>query len=127
MATDPLIVTLGIGGMIAALVLRSIVPYLLKRQEAEQNGQPVPPFATAYMTTFIISVITGIMGVMVSVSALEERLSGEISGIIAFATGFTFTFTPLELTNKFVDLKLHNIALQSFKSKFLATKQQEQS
>ena len=116
--TETMIVGAAIAGLVIALLLRGILPYLLKRKEAEENGQPIPSFATSYMTTFIISIIVGVMGIMVSISELESRLVGVASIMTSVAIGFTFTYSTLELSNRFVDVKTDQIVLNAFKNKF---------
>ena len=114
-----------IAGLVVALLLRGMLPYLLKRKEAEENGQPIPNFATSYMTTFIIATITGVMGIMVSIGELESRLVGVASIMTAAAIGFTFTFSTLELSNRFVDIKTDQIVLKAFRNRFLSKGQQQ--
>lgn len=126
MAQDPIMIGAAIAGLIIALLLRGILPYLLKRKEAEENGLPIPNFATSYMTTFIIAIITGVMGVMVSIEELENRLVGVASIMTAAAIGFTFTFSTLELSNRFVDLKTDQIVLNAFRNKFSSSQQKGQ-
>ena len=118
MAENTVILGASIAGLVVALLLRGILPYLLKRKEAEENGQPIPSFATSYMTTFIISIIVGVMGIMVSIAELETRLVGVASIMTAVAIGFTFTYSTLELSNRFVDVKTDQIVLNAFKNKF---------
>ena len=118
MAENTIILGASIAGLVVALLLRGILPYLLKRKEAEENGQPIPAFATSYMTTFIISIIVGVMGIMVSIAELETRLVGVASIMTAVAIGFTFTYSTLELSNRFVDVKTDQIVLNAFKNKF---------
>lgn len=113
MVTDISITGAAIAGMIIALVWRGIVPYLLKRKEAEENGKPIPPFSTTYMTTFIISVIGGLVSIMMVVNELEIKLVGITSVMTAAAIGLTFTYTFLSGFNTLVDLKTSNTALQT--------------
>lgn len=111
MTTDISITGAAIAGMIIALVWRGIVPYLLKRKEAEENGKPIPSFSTTYMTTFIISVIGGVVSIMMVVNELEIKLVGITSVMTAAAIGLTFTYTFLSGFNTLVDLKTSNTAL----------------
>jgi hypothetical protein len=122
---DPTITGMAFAGMIVALVLRGILPYLLKRKEAEETGRPIPSFSTSYMTTFIISIITGVMGIMVTVNELELKLEGITSLMSAAAIGFTFSYSALSLTNTLVDLKTDKIAFKSFLSKSSPELQQQ--
>lgn len=98
-----------IGGMVIALLWRGILPYLMKRKEAEETGQPIPSFATAYMTTFIISIVGGLISVMMVVSELEAKLVGVTSIMSAASIGLTFTYTFLSGLNTLVDLKTDKI------------------
>lgn len=111
--TDFAITGSAIAGMIIALVWRGIVPYLLKRKEAEENGKPIPSFSTTYMTTFIISVIGGLVSIMMVVNELEIKLVGVTSVMTAAAIGLTFTYTFLSGFNTLVDLKTSKTALES--------------
>jgi heme/copper-type cytochrome/quinol oxidase subunit 4 len=114
MATADIAITgAAIAGMIIALVWRGIVPYLLKRKEAEENGKPIPSFSTTYLTTFIISVIGGLVSVMMVINELEVKLVGITSVMTAAAIGLTFTYTFLSGFNTLVDLKTSNTALQT--------------
>src|SRR5215203_327868 len=104
--TEELIMTgAALGGVIIALVWRGILPYLMKRKEAEETGQPIPSFSIAYITTFIISLVGGLISVMMVVSELEARLVGVGSIMSAASIGLTFTFTILSGLNTMVDLK----------------------
>ena len=111
--TEAAITGAAIAGMVIALVWRGIVPYLLKRKEAEENGKPIPSFSTTYITTFIISVIGGLVSVMMVVNELEMKLIGITSVMTAAAIGLTFTYTFLSGFNTLVDLKTTNTALQT--------------
>lgn len=113
MTTDISITGAAIAGMVIALVWRGIVPYLLKRKEAEENGKPIPNFSTTYITTFIISVIGGLVSIMMVVNELEIKLVGITSVMTAAAIGLTFTYTFLSGFNTLVDLKTSNTALQT--------------
>jgi hypothetical protein len=113
MATDPLIIGAAIAGMIIALVWRGIVPYLLKRKEAEENNKPIPSFSTTYLTTFIVSIIGGFVSIMTVSNELELQLSGVTSVMTAAAIGTTFTYTFLSGLNTLVDLKTSKIALET--------------
>src|SRR5687768_14746854 len=98
-----------IGGVIIALVWRGILPYLMKRKEAEELGQPIPQFGIAYITTFIISTVGGLISVLMVVSELEAKLVGVSSIMSATMIGLTFTFTILSGLNTFIDLKTTKI------------------
>ena len=100
-----------IAGMIIALLWRGIVPYLIKRKEAEETGQKPPSFATSYMATFIISMVGGFIAVMMTVSELETKLIGVTSVMSAAAIGLTFTYTFITGLNTIVDLNAKNISL----------------
>jgi hypothetical protein len=109
MAEDLIMTGAALGGVIIALVWRGILPYLMKRKEAEELGLPIPTFGVAYMTTFIISLVGGIISVMMVVSELEARLVGVGSIMSAASIGLTFTFTILSGLNTMVDLKTDKI------------------
>ena len=109
MAEEVIMTGAAIGGMIIALIWRGILPYLMKRKEAEELGQPIPSFGTAYMTTFIISIVGGLISVMMVVSELESQLVGVTSIMTAASIGLTFTFTILSGLNTFIDLKTDKI------------------
>jgi hypothetical protein len=113
LATEIAITGAAIAGMVIALVWRGIVPYLLKRKEAEENGKPIPSFSTTYMTTFIISVIGGLVSIMMVVNELEMKLVGITSVMTAAAIGLTFTYTFLSGFNTLVDLKTSKTALET--------------
>jgi hypothetical protein len=98
-----------LGGVIIALVWRGILPYLMKRKEAEELGLPIPSFGLAYITTFIISLVGGIISVLMVVSELEARLVGVGSIMSAASIGLTFTFTILSGLNTMVDLRTDKI------------------
>lgn len=102
-------------GMLAAIMWLGILPYLLKRREAEQTGQPIPSFSTSYMTTMLISSIGGFISVMMAISELELKLVGVTSILTAASIGFSFTYTILSLGNRMVDLKYDKISLESGK------------
>jgi heme/copper-type cytochrome/quinol oxidase subunit 4 len=95
----------------------------MKRKEAEELGQPVPSFGTAYITTFILSTVGGLIAVMMVVSELEARLVGVASIMSAAMIGLTFTFTILSGLNTFVDLKTTKI--MAMKLGFIKTPQQQ--
>ena len=96
-------------GMIIALLWRGITPYLIKRKEAEETGQPIPPFSVAYMTTFGISIMGGLISVMMVITELEVKLTGITSIMSAAAIGLTFTYTFLNGLNTVIDLKKDQI------------------
>jgi hypothetical protein len=111
MAEDLIMTGAALGGVTIALVWRGILPYLMKRKEAEELGQPIPGFGVAYITTFIISLVGGLISVMMVVSELEARLVGVGSIMSAASIGLTFTFTILSGLNTFVDLKADKIVM----------------
>jgi hypothetical protein len=111
MTEDIIMTGAALGGVTIALVWRGILPYLMKRKEAEELGQPIPPFGVAYITTFIISLVGGLISVMMVVSELEARLAGVGSIMSAASIGLTFTFTILSGLNTMVDLKADKIVL----------------
>ena len=124
MAEENLVMTgAAIGGVIIALVWRGILPYLMKRKEAEELGQPIPAFGTAYITTFILSTVGGLISVMMVVSELEARLVGVASVMSAAMIGLTFTFTILSGLNTFIDLKTTKI--MAMKLGFIKTPEQQ--
>ena len=96
-------------GMAISLIWRGITPYLIKRKEAEETGQPIPPFSVAYMTTFGISIMGGLISVMMVITELEVKLTGITSIMSAAAIGLTFTYTFLNGLNTVVDLKKDEI------------------
>jgi len=109
MAEDLVMTGAALGGVIIALVWRGILPYLVKRKEAEELGLPIPPFGVAYMTTFLISTVGGLISVLMVVSELEARLAGVGSIMSAASIGLTFTFTILSGLNTMVDLRTDKI------------------
>ena len=123
MAEDLVMTGAALGGVIIALVWRGILPYLMKRKEAEELGQPIPSFGTAYITTFILSTVGGLISVMMVVSELEARLVGVASVMSAAMIGLTFTFTILSGLNTFIDLKTTKI--MAMKLGFIKTPQQQ--
>jgi sensor histidine kinase YesM len=123
MAEDLIMTGAALGGVIIALVWRGILPYLMKRKEAEELGQSIPPFGVAYITTFTISLVGGIISVMMVVSELEARLVGVGSIMSAASIGLTFTFTILSGLNTFVDLKTDKII--AAKLGFIKTEDQQ--
>ena len=123
MAEDLIMTGAALGGVTIALVWRGILPYLMKRKEAEELGQPIPPFGVAYITTFIISLVGGLISVMMVVSELEARLVGVGSIMSAASIGLTFTFTILSGLNTMVDLKATQI--MAIKLGFIKTPEQQ--
>lgn len=123
MAEDLIMTGAALGGVTIALVWRGILPYLMKRKEAEELGQPIPPFGVAYITTFIISLVGGLISVMMVVSELEARLVGVGSIMSAASIGLTFTFTILSGLNTMVDLKADKI--MAVKLGFIKTEDQQ--
>ena len=111
MATDITITGAAMAGMMIALLWRGIVPYLIKRKEAEDTGQKPPSFSTSYMATFIISMVGGFISVMMTVSELETKLIGVTSVMSAAAIGLTFTYTFISGLNTIVNLGSKNIQL----------------
>jgi hypothetical protein len=123
MAEDLIMTGAALGGVTIALVWRGILPYLMKRKEAEELGQPIPPFGVAYITTFIISMVGGLISVMMVVSELEARLVGVGSIMSAASIGLTFTFTILSGLNTMVDLK--GTQIMAAKLGFIKTPEQQ--
>lgn len=113
MATEPAIIGAAVAGLSIALLYRGILPYLLKVREAEQSGQPAPSFSKSYLTTFIISVVGGLVAIMMAVSELELKLVGITSVMTAASLGFSFTYSILSVSNSMVDLRYDKIALMS--------------
>lgn len=113
MAADPTILGAAIIGMIIALVWRGIVPYLMKRKEAEENNRPIPSFSTTYLTTFIISIVGGMVSIMFVGDKFDAQLEGVESVFTAMAIGGSFTFTLLSGLNSIIDLKSSKIALET--------------
>lgn len=113
MTADPAITGAALAGMIIALAWRGIVPYLMKRKEAEENGKPIPSFSTTYLTTFIISIMGGLISIMMVMHELEMKLVGISSVMTAAAIGLTFTYTFLNGFNTLVDLKSSKTALET--------------
>lgn len=114
MSEEAIMTGAALGGMLIGLLWRGIVPYLMKRKEAEELGQPIPSFATEYMATFIISIVGGLISVMMVVSELEAQLVGVTSIMSAASIGLTFTFTILSGLNTFIDLKTTKIMAAKF-------------
>lgn len=114
MAEDIVMTAAAIGGMIIALLWRGILPYIMKRKEAEELGQPVPSFGTAYMATFIISTVGGLISVMMVVSELEAKLMGVTSIMSAASIGLTFTYTFLSGLNNAIELQTTKIMAAKF-------------
>lgn len=95
----------GIGGMIGGLLWRSILPYILERQKAEQEGREPPSFEKTYMATMIISVIGGLVALFMAIETFEKTILTAQSGMMAAGIGFAFTYTILGVGNDYVDLK----------------------
>ncbi|MGE5661477.1 MAG: hypothetical protein ACM3X1_04445 [Ignavibacteriales bacterium] len=113
MATEPAIIGAAVSGLAIALLYRGILPYLLKCREAEQSGEPAPSFSKSYLTTFVISVVGGLVAIMMAVSELELKLIGISSVMTAASVGFSFTYSILSVSNNVVDLRYDKIALMS--------------
>jgi len=109
---DQAIYVAGIAGIIGGILWQGILPYLLKRREAEQQGQTPPVFAKEYATTALISVITGFIAVFMSIETFEKTIANATSLMIAGGMGFSFTYTVLGITNTIVDLKIKNTVLR---------------
>ena len=124
MAEDLVMTGAALDGVIIALVWRGILPYLMKRKEAEELGQPIPAFGTAYITTFILSTVGGLISVMMVVAELEAKLVGVASVMSAAMIGLTFTFTILSGLNTFIDLK--TIQIMAMKLGFIKTPAEQQ-
>jgi hypothetical protein len=114
---DSFVLFAGYGGMIGALLWLGIKPYLEKRKEAELAGEPIPSFAGAYMTTFIISFIAGFFTTTMVITQLEQTLAGVGSVMYAAGIGFSFTFTVLGISNQTVDKKLEASKLRALKKR----------
>jgi hypothetical protein len=68
------------------------------------------------LTTFIISVVGGLVAIMMAVSELELKLIGITSVMTAASIGFSFTYSILSVSNTVVDFRYDKIALMSKKS-----------
>jgi len=109
---DSTIYAAGIGGLLGGLIWQGLLPYLIKRREAEINGQPIPNFAKEYMTTMLISTITGLIAIFMSIETFEKTIANATSILIAAGIGFSFTYTVLGISNTIVDLQLKKAKLQ---------------
>lgn|SRR5215212_4730580 len=109
---DSTIYAAGIGGLLGGLIWQGLLPYLIKRREAEINGQPIPSFAKEYMTTMLISTITGLIAIFMSIETFEKTIANATSILIAAGIGFSFTYTVLGISNTIVDLQLKKAKLQ---------------
>lgn len=103
---DLYITIAGFAGMIGALLWRGVVPYMEKRKEAQMAGETPPTFSGAYLTNFIIAVITGFITTLMTIGVLEESLVNITSVGIAAGMGFSFTYTVLGITNRRTDAVL---------------------
>jgi hypothetical protein len=110
---DPIMIGAAIAGMVIALVWRGIIPYLLKRKEAEENGQKAPSFSTTYMTSFLISIVGGIVAIMLVGDQFDAQVENAKGVFGAMAIGGTFTYTILSGFNSLIDLKSNKIALET--------------
>jgi hypothetical protein len=113
--TESVITVAAFAGMIGALLWLGLLPYLLKRREAEQNGQPIPSFSTSYLTSLIISSVGGFVSIVMVIGELENSLVGVTSVLTAAGIGFSFTYSILSISNRLVDLKYDKISLESGK------------
>lgn len=103
----------GYGGMVAALLWLGIVPYLQKRKESQEAGQDPPSFTGAYLTNFVIAVITGFISVTMAIEGFESKLVGLQSIGIAAGLGFSFTYTVLGIANQRTSLSIENAKLKT--------------
>jgi hypothetical protein len=110
---DSVLIGAAIAGMVVALVWRGIIPYLLKRKEAEENGKPIPSFSTTYMTSFIISIIGGLVAIMLVGDQFDAQVENAKGVFGAMAIGGSFTYTLLSGFNSLIDLKSSKIALET--------------
>jgi hypothetical protein len=110
---DSILIGAAIAGMVVALVWRGIIPYLLKRKEAEENGKPIPSFSTTYMTSFIISIIGGLVAIMLVGDQFDAHVENAKGVFGAMAIGGSFTYTLLSGFNSLIDLKSSKIALET--------------
>jgi hypothetical protein len=110
---DSILIGAAIAGMVVALVWRGIIPYLLKRKEAEENGKPIPSFSTTYMTSFIISIIGGLVAIMLVGDQFDAQVENAKGVFGAMAIGGSFTYTLLSGFNSLIDLKSSKIALET--------------
>jgi hypothetical protein len=102
----------GYGGMVSALLWLGILPYLLERKRAEQNGEKPPSFAGSYLTTMVISAIGGFITLGMAIGELEKALASATTLFTAAGIGFSFTYTILGISNQIVDLKLEQAKLK---------------
>lgn len=113
MTAEPQILGAAIAGMAIALVWRGIIPYLLKRKEAEENGLPKPSFSTTYMTSFIISIVGGMVSIMLVGEQFDMQVQSAKGVFGAMAIGGSFTYTILSGINTLIDLKSSKTALET--------------
>lgn len=102
----------GIGGMIAGLLWRSILPYMLARKQAEEAGLPPPSFEKSYMTTMIISAIGGLVALFMAIETFEKTILTAQSAMMAAGIGFAFVYTILGVGNDYIDLKKEKVELR---------------
>lgn len=102
----------GYGGMFGALLWLGILPYLLERKRAQENGEEPPSFAGSYMTTMIIASIGGFVTLSMAIGELEKALASATSYFTAAGVGFSFTYTILGISNQIVDLKIKQSKLE---------------
>jgi hypothetical protein len=117
--TDNVIIAAGYAGLIGALLWRGLLPYLLERQRAEQNGLPPPKFSSTYMTTMIISTVAGFISVSMAIGEFEKSIASSTSIMTAAGVGFAFTYTVLGISNEMVDLRKER---EQLKAELLKTK-----
>ena len=102
---DPSIYGAGLAGMVGGLLWQGILPYLLERKKAEANGEKPPSFAGEYLTTMIISTITGLIAIFMAIETFEKSIASASSIMVSAGLGFAFTYTVLGISNTVVDLK----------------------
>lgn len=119
---DPSIYGAGLAGMIGGLLWQGILPYLLERKKAEANGEKPPSFAGEYLTTMIISTITGLIAIFMAIETFEKSIASASSIMVSAGLGFAFTYTVLGISNTFVDLKREKAKTASLLLKESTTK-----
>lgn len=114
---DPSIYAAGISGMVGGLLWQGLLPYLLERRKHEQAGEKPPSFAGEYLTTMIISTITGLIAVFMAIETFEKSIASASSIMVSAGLGFAFTYTVLGISNTFVDLKLKKNKIEALEKK----------
>ena len=105
LVVDNAIYGAGIAGIIGGLLWRGILPYLLARKKAEEEGLPPTSFEKSYMTTMIISFIGGLIAVFMAIETFEKSIANVTSIMFAAGLGFSFVYTVLGIANDYVDLR----------------------